>query len=291
MEYATLRLSKKDDHGNYFDLKFKLLTNKFVPKWVDRVLEAQQNQYPISEPWAMYNLNSDFNDEFIKENINRLINEVDREHKLFGIQIEDIKNQDLLNKIHAIFEETHGALDEWKTNPIFKNKSEMFRKNLSEINQLVHACESVGGTPKIRIVWFDLPKTKLFNDSDYKLFTNKRKFGSLYHLYSDVGKNIESLTEDSDDHHHGVVPNLHYSSDCVCYFHEDSEDEVMHMEREQKKYIERNVNYLKEKGYAVDDKRLTTGRIEIARLDSDLTKEELLNRIKNFNHIQSLFLS
>jgi transcriptional regulator CtsR len=77
----------------------------------------------------------------------------------------------------------------------------------------------------------------------------------------------------------------------VCYFHEDSEDEVMHMEREQKKYIERNVNYLKEKGYAVDDKRLTTGRIEIARLDSDLTKEELLNRIKNFNHIQSLFLS
>ena len=173
MEYATLRLSKKDDHGNYFDLKFKLLTNKFVPKWVDRVLEAQQNQYPISEPWAMYNLNSDFNDEFIKENINRLINEVDREHKLFGIQIEDIKNQDLLNKIHAIFEETYGALDEWKTNPIFKNKSEMFRKNLSEINQLVHACESVGGTPKIRIVWFDLPKTKLFNDSDYKLFTNR----------------------------------------------------------------------------------------------------------------------
>ena len=98
MEYATLRLSKKDDHGNYFDLKFKLLTNKFVPKWVDRVLEAQQNQYPISEPWAMYNLNSDFNDEFIKENINRLMSEVDQEHKLFGIQIEDIKNQDLLNR-------------------------------------------------------------------------------------------------------------------------------------------------------------------------------------------------
>jgi hypothetical protein len=209
--------------------------------------------------------------------------EVDKEHELFGIQIDDIKNHDLLNKIHAIFEETYGALDEWKTNPIFKNKSEMFRKNLSEINQLVHACESVGGTPKIRIVWFDLPKTKLFNDGDYELFTNKRTFGSLYHLYSDVGKNIESLTEDSDDHHHGVVPNLHYSADCVCYFRDNSEDEVMHMEKEQKKYIERNVNYLKEKGYAVDDKRLTTGRIEIARLDSDLTKEELLNRIKNFN--------
>jgi hypothetical protein len=167
----------------------------------------------------------------------------------------------------------------------------MFRKNLSEINQLVHACESAGGAPKIRIVWFDLPKTKLFNDDDYELFTNKRTFGSLYHLYSDVGKNIESLTEDNDDHHHDVVPNLHYSSDCVCYFHEDNEDEITHMEEEQKKYIKRNENYLKEKGYAVDDKRLTTGRIEIARLESELTKEELFNRIKNFNHIQSLFLS
>ena len=173
MKYATLRLSKKDDHSNYFDLKFKLLKNKFVPKWVDRVLEAQQNQYPISEPWAMYNLNSDMNEDFIKENINRLMREVDKEHELFGIQIDDIKNHDLLNKIHAIFEETHGALDVWKTNPIFKNKSEMFRKNLSEINQLVHACESAGGAPKIRIVWFDLPKTKLFNDDDYELFTKK----------------------------------------------------------------------------------------------------------------------
>jgi len=53
MEYATLRLSKKDAHDNYFDLKFKLLKNKFVPKWINRVLEAQQNQYPISEPWAI----------------------------------------------------------------------------------------------------------------------------------------------------------------------------------------------------------------------------------------------
>jgi hypothetical protein len=291
MKYATLRLSKKNDHGNYFDLKFKLLTNKFVPKWVNRVLEAQQNQYPISEPWAMYNLNSDMNDEFIKENINRLMKEVDQEHELFGIQIEDIKDQDLLNKIHAIFEETHGALDEWKTNPVFKNKSEMFRKNLSEINQLVHACESARGTPKIRIVWFDLPKTKLFNDDDYDLFTNKRTFGSLYHLYSDVGKNIEALTEDNDDHHHGVVPNLHYSADCVCYFRDNSEGEVMQMEREQKKYIERNGNYLKENGYAVDDKRLTTGRVEIARLETDLDNEELLEKMKNFNHIQSFFLS
>ena len=88
-----------------------------------------------------------------------------------------------------------------------------------------------------------------------------------------------------------MVPNLHYSADCVCYFHDDSEDEVMHMEKKQKEYIESNENYLAGKGYTVDDKRLTTGRIEIARLETELTKEELLNKIKNFNHLQSFFLS
>ena len=291
MKYATLRLSKKNNHGEYFDLKFKLLENTFVPKWVDRVLEAQQNQYPISEPWAMYNLNDSMNLEFIKNNLNRLMNEVDKEHPLFGIRVEDIKDQDLLNKIHAIFEETHGALDEWKTNPIFQNKSEMFRKNLSEINQFVHACESVGGTPHIRIVWFDLPKTEMFNDTDYALFTNKRTFGSLYHLYSDVGKNIESLAQDNDDHHHDIVPNMHYSADCVCYFHDDSEEDVLAKEKKQKSYVERNRNYLAQKGYTIGDRRLTTGRIEIARLETNLTKEELLAQIKKFDNIQSFFLS
>ena len=291
MKYATLRLSKKNNHGEYFDLKFKLLENTFVPKWVDRVLEAQQNQYPISEPWAMYNLNDSMNLEFIKNNLNRLMNEVDKEHPLFGIRVEDIKDQDQLNKIHAIFEETHGALDEWKTNPIFQNKSEMFRKNLSEINQFVHACESVGGTPHIRIVWFDLPKTEMFNDTDYALFTNKRTFGSLYHLYSDVGKNIESLAQDNDDHHHDIVPNMHYSADCVCYFHDDSEEDVLAKEKKQKSYVERNRNYLAQKGYTIGDRRLTTGRIEIARLETNLTKEELLAQIKKFDNIQSFFLS
>ena len=291
MEYATLRLSKKDDHSNYFDLKYKLLKNKFVPKWIDRVLEAQQKQYPISEPWAMYNLNDDFNSDFIKNNLNRLMKEVDSEHRLFELQIDDIRDQNLLNKIHAIFEETHGKLDQWKSNPIFQNKSEMFRKNLSEINQFVHACESIGGAKKIRVVWFDLPKSKSFSDSDYELFTNKRTFGSLYSHYSDVGKNIESLAEDNDDHHHDMVPNIHYSADCVCYFHEDSESDVIAMERKYRTYLENNEKSLAEKGYTLDDKKLTTGRIELARLDTSFTKKELLEKIRNFNHIQSFFLS
>ena len=75
-----------------------------------------------------------FNPEFVKNNINRLIQKVDSVEKLFDLQLQDINDQDTLNKIHAVFENNHGKLDEWKLNPLFKNKPNDFRKNLSEIN-------------------------------------------------------------------------------------------------------------------------------------------------------------
>jgi hypothetical protein len=108
----------------------------------------------------------------------------------------------------------------------------------------VHACESQNDIPKIRVVWFDLPKYKKFTDEDYRLFTNgRRSFGSIYHLYSDVGKNIESLAEDNDDHHHDIVPNIHYSADVVIYFKQDSKVDVQRKDKLYKEYITMNQTY------------------------------------------------
>jgi len=291
MEYATLRLSQRNDHTQYFDLKFKLIQNTFTKKWIERVLKAQQNQCPISETWAIYNLNNHLDHNFIKNNLNRLINEVDQEHELFRVQIKDVDDQDALNKIHAIFEETHGQLEQWKNNPIFKNKSKMFRKNLSEINQLVHACENIGGSRRIRVVWFDLPKYKTFTADDYKLFTNTKKFGSLYHMYCDVGKNIEDLSKDNDNHHHDFVPNLHYSADCLIEFNDRDEKTVIELEKKYQDYISNNQDVLGAKGYESDDPRLTTGRIEIARLQTELEQGQILEKLKNYDNIHAFFLS
>ena len=290
MDHVILRLSDSKDATKFLDLKFKLLDHPFVKKWIDCVLEAQQKQYPISEPWAIYNINNKMNADFIKDNLNRLIEEVNSVEKLFDIQLTDIKDQSALNKIHAVFESNHGKLDEWKNNPLFQNKPDSFRKNLSEINQFVHACESLESTPKIRVVWFDLPKKKMFSDADYDLFTNKRKFGSLYHLYCDVGKPIESLATDNDDDHHDIVPNLHYSADCVFYFHSDSQEQVKFLEEKYQQYIEDNKEYIHTKGYDTNTKKLTTGRIELARLETTMNEKEVLTQVKNFDNIQSLFL-
>ena len=291
MQYVNLRLSDSKDHKEIFDLKFRLLDHKFVDKWVGCVLQAQQKQYPISEPWAMYNLNDSMNAEFIKNNLNRLIKQIDSVEKLFGVQLDNIDDQDTLNKIHAVFEKHHGQLDQWKTNPLFENKPDSFRKNFSEINQLIHACEGINGKPKIRVVWFDLPKDKLFSDEDYNLFTTKRSFGSMYHLYCEVGKGVESLAVDDDDHHHDLVPNLHYSADCVVYFQDDTEQEVNDVEQKYKQYLKDNAEYIQSQGYDLDSKQLTTGRIELARLEMDgYSEKDIMDKIKNFDTIQSLFI-
>lgn len=290
MKYATIRLSQSQDHTQTFDLRFKLLENTFTKKWIECVLEAQQKQYKISEPWALYNINNRLSDDYIIDRLNELMSSVDSVEMLFGFRLEDIKDQDKLNQIHAIFEKHHGQLDTWQKNPIFSNKENSFRQNLSEINQLVHACEGRHGAPKIRVVWFDLPKVKVFSESDYKLFTDRRSFGSLYHLYTDVGKNIESLAIDNDTHHHDVVPNLHFSADCVAYFYNDGEEDLKEKKEKIKKYLMNNRYYLQSKGYALDDPRLTTGRIELGRLE-EFNEKELMTKMKNYDNIQSFFLS
>tara|TARA_B100001094_G_scaffold290543_1_gene308172 strand:- start:236 stop:1108 length:873 start_codon:yes stop_codon:yes gene_type:complete len=290
MKYATLRLSKENDSTDYFDLKYKIIDNDFTRKWINCVLEAQQKQYNISEPWALYNINDRLNSDFVLKNLNDLMDKVDSEEVLFGFRLETINDQDKLNKIHSIFELYHGKLDQWKDNPIFHNKTPEFRKNLSEINQFVHACESSRGDPKIRIVWFDLPKVHEFTNSDYKLFTNKRKFGSLYHLYSDVGKGIESLAVDDDEHHHDIVPNIHFSADCIAYFCTDEDDAVKKSENKMQDYILKHREYLQNQGYPADDIRLTTGRIELARLEN-VDEASIMENIKKYDYIQSFNLT
>ena len=118
----TVRLSQSTNYKETFDLKFNLLTNNFVPKWINRYLMAQQRQDKISEPWALYQLNNKFTSDFCIQKLNSLIDKVNSYENLFPLKLDSINNQDALNKIHSIFELHHGKLDDWLLNPLFKNK-------------------------------------------------------------------------------------------------------------------------------------------------------------------------
>ena len=285
---AIVRLTNKDNYSDVYDLKFDLVQSSFLPKWIDRYLEAKQRQDSISEPWAFYNLNNQWTPEYTLEFLNYHIEQCNRlSPGMFSQTLDSLDNQDALNQIHSVFEINHGKLDEWMQNPLLKDNPKL-RSHLSHVNQAVHRCESIGTEVKgkIRIVYFDLPKTQMFSNDDYQLFTNQSEFGGIYTLYADVGKNVESLAQDNDDHHHDFVPNLHYSVDCSVKFYDESaqrKDEIC------KTFIENNQEYFDSKGYYPGDPRLTTGSIKIAQLIYQ-SKQEVLDRLRDYNHIQDLIL-
>jgi len=280
-----IRLSLKEDYTQTYDLIFNLVASSFLPKWVNRYLHCKQRQDSISEPQAFYNLNNDWSNQRIVEEINTSIDFCNQYERIFDRHLASIEDQDTLNYIHSVFELRHGQLDMWK-NDLLVNKFPELRKALSSINQAVHRAESHGRNPRIRCVWFDLPKTEKFTSEDYKLFTNQVDFGGIYTLYADVGKNLESLSTDNDTHHHDFVPNLHYSVDFVVNFYETSgiQEQKIH-----KEYLLNNLEYFKNIGYTAEDPRLTTGRIKLAQLEYK-DKQTVLTNIANHNNIQDVIL-
>ena len=55
-------------------------------------------------------------------------------------------------------------------------------------------------------------------------------------------------------------------------------------------YINENKDYIETKGYDLTSNKLTTGRIEIARLETQMTEKQVLTKLKHFDKIQSLIL-
>lgn len=288
MKNLILRLSKSNDYAQYCDLHFDLIDSVFLPKWINRYLEAQQRQDNISEPWAFYNCNNSWTEEKILDFLNHHIDVCNSiVPGMFDKKITSVDDQDTLNYLHYIFEINHGQLDEWKKNSIFDQpRGKDLRESLSQINQTVHRCESFDNSPRIRVVYFDLPKTKQFTEEDYKLFVNSSDFGGLYTLYADVGKNLESLAIDNDDYHNDFVPNLHYSVDFQVKFYDD--DGVKKNTKSQQ-FLSDNLDYFTKKGYTKDDPKLTTGNIKLGQLRYN-DKQSVLNVLKNYDNIQSVYV-
>jgi hypothetical protein len=289
MKNITVRLSKKDNYQDTYDLNFDLISSSFLPKWINRFLHAQQRQDPISEPWAFYNLNDLWTEQYTVDFLNQNINTCnDISPGMFTKNITDRHDQDTLNYLHSVFVLHNGPLDTWQANPIFNNeRGNELRQCLSHINQTVHRCEGHNGNAKIRVVYFDLPKTECFTEDDYKLFVDSNDFGGMYTLYADVGKNLEGLTTDEDDDHlHDFVPNLHYSVDFQIRFHSNTNSQLVD---QYKDFFDANATYFNDNGYHWGDPILTTGSIKLAQLRYD-NKQLVLDNLQNYNNIQSVFI-
>jgi hypothetical protein len=296
MEKMIVRLCRSDDWHDTFDLRYDLCKNAFVPKWIKEFQKTQMRNDPISTRDQFYGINTEWTAERVIKSINECIQSINGVVPgLIKETLIDSKDQDTLNRLHSYFERYHGKIDQWLTDPWWSDKPTRLRSVFSDLNNLIHRLEGYRDgepRPKIRICWYDAPKTKKFLLEDYALFTHQYQFGVAYSLYSDVGKDLMSLTYDEDEHHLDFVNPTFYSTDLQLRFHNVSNDQNKKIKSDCEAFYDRNQNYFMSHGFTKNDPRLVTGSIPVAQLERFYyyiyDEKELLDVLSRYNRTQSV---
>jgi hypothetical protein len=225
-EYLNITYADPENLNDQIVVTYKLRNNSIVPKWVDRVCLAQQSGYTIDDPERFYGFDSiDKQKDDALRMINLLLDKLENFwHIPVGRRLTSVNDQDTLNYLHHIFEVEHGLLNEKKLNP-------QFQKHISDLNILVHRCESIqrGNYPRHVVTYFGLPKTVVLDDSDYENFEPGVTFGTVYLNYVEIGKTLHDLMMDNDSYIDPTAfrPFKHYSADFVVKFWDDKNENLI----------------------------------------------------------------
>jgi hypothetical protein len=273
MKYKKLVIEYGNDN---MPVEYELLNYSIVQRWADRLRAAQEFPYPIDHPERFYGFGS-WEDQALKAvtDMNQLCDKI----KSFGIpvehKLENVFDQDTLNYLHHIFEEKHGLLD-------IKNAGPEVLQVLSELNIMVHRCESIqrGARPRHVVTYFGLPKTTLLEIDDYQHFTNHYTFGTVYLNYVEIGKTLEDLTVDNDTYIHkeAFQPFRHYSADFNVKFFDIDHTEADAFVEQMKKYYNENINFFKEQGLEFDSPYLQPGSIPVAKIITKISLSDIESR-------------
>jgi hypothetical protein len=204
------------DLNDTLTLEFRLRDHSFIHRWIERVQTAQA-QYPIDDPARFYGFGT--YEKQVEDSISRInncITTINLYRPVISRVLSDVRDQDTLNYLHHMFEIYHGLLDS-QVDLFWTNAPDTVKQALAELNLCVHRCESVarGANPRHVVTWYGLPKDKLLNINDYKLFTDQWDFGTVMLNYVEIGKTLADFATDNDAYINpsAFQPFKHYSAD------------------------------------------------------------------------------
>lgn len=279
MKYLCVEYADPTDLSNSIVLRYRLRDNPVVPRWVNKVLLAQQ-QYPIDDPARFYGFGSvEQQRQDALDRINRNITLIKLElDDLSGNYVESVNDQDCLNYWHNVFEIYHGLLNFYNT-----KISDATRAALADLNVCVHRCESVarGAYPRHVVTYYGLPKTDVLDLSDYDYFTNTWLPGTVFLNYAEIGKTMMDLAQDRDSYisTEAFKPFRHYSADFVVHFYEKTLEQD-----QQDKALARLYHFENEKRFGPWEKCFMPGSIPLA----DLTTTLDLSIIETHQYVKSV---
>ena len=291
--HLNITFSNKQDS---IDLKFKLLDCDIVQRWVGEVLLAQHLGYPIDDPKRFYGFN-DVDVETTKtlELINKSVDTINNYKPIIERRLTDINDQDTLNYLHHIFEVYHGLLDTQQDNEFFRCAPVEVQRALANLNIHVHRCESTykSNKPRTVVTYYGLPKTKFLQAEDFKLFTPHYQFGTVYLNYVEIGKTLEDLSRDNDQYiaDEAFRPFRQFSADFNIKFYDEDPIVANQTVKDTYAYYDRHQGWFERQGYKRDDPRLNPGKIPLAKIDTELEQDDVINLIKDRQHISKIWFT
>jgi hypothetical protein len=188
-----------------YNLTFNLRQHSVVDRWVNKVLIAQK-KFSIDDPGRFYGFNSiEQQRKTALNKINQTIAIINNFKPVIQRTLSDVSDQDTLNYLHHIFEVYHGLLDN-QTSDFWLQSPPEVHCALADLNIQVHECEFVSrnviNKPTHAVTWYNLPKIGMLTDAEYSLFEPESKCGTVYLLYTEIGKTLEDLAQDNDRYIH-----------------------------------------------------------------------------------------
>lgn len=288
IEYAN-----PDNLVDNCSLTFSIRNHNIAKKWAN-VVSIAIKKYSIDNPGRFYGFGSkeqQMSSALTK--INQTINEINAFEPLINRTVSDVYNQDTFNYLHHIFEVYHGLLDQ-QTHDFWKRAPDNVRRALANLNIQVHECEVVGRSkvsyPVHFVTWYRLKKYLKLDLDDYSLFENVAKKGTIYLLYTEIGKTFEDLSVDNDQYIHddAMLPFKHYSADFYVKFYDDDELTVKNKLADIKDYYENNKEFFLSKNLPWGHPYLTSGAIPLA--DLDVVSDDLIDKLEKRQWVKSIQL-
>lgn len=292
-KHLYIKYCNPSNNLDSFTLQYQLRDNSVVPKWCERI-ESAQKKYTIDDPSRFYGFGSK-KDQIEKAvtSINNCIKVINGFESIIDRQLKTVDDQDTLNYLHHIFEIYHGPLDK-QIHELWQRAPKEVRRALAELNILVHRCESIQRQvlPRHVVTYYGLPKNKILDDDDYRVFEDTVTFGTVYLNYVEIGKTLDDLAMDNDQYifDSGFQPFRHYSADFNIKFWNDDPRQVVDNRAKIKHYYDQNSEFFKQKQLPWGHRLLTNGSVPLADLVYSGSKKELLKKLESHQQVAEVIL-
>ena len=288
--------SGKDD----LTLTYNINDTSIAQRWAKLLAESIE-KYSIDDPERLYGFDTEaLERQRAVDAINKCVDTInDYKPGFVERRMTSELIQDDLNYLHHIFEVYHGMLNE--PHEFYLAAPTEVRKALGQLNLEVHRCEAMAkGTirkmlPTHLVTYYDMPRGpehRLLEDADYEHFTDFYEFGTVYLLYVEIGKTLQDMSIDNDDHisDEAYKPFRNYASDFVIRYFGTSHETWNNYRKLFRKHYEENQDFYDAR-YNYSHIYNRPGNIPLAKLQTHLSPEEVVTEIQKRQFVSNIELS